>query len=263
MMPTLDNTKEHPYDRHVGRYGQQLAAGLIDFAGVRPGDQVLDVGCGTGQLSMALAAIVGDSGIASIDPQQDVVDVCRQRVPGGDVRVGAAEALPFEDGTFDAVLAQLVINLVDDPPQAGREMVRVARPGATVAACLWDADEMPLLRAYWDAARDVAPAEFAQLDYDAQVGAADSQWLPKLWEAAGLGDVALGDFSVTADYGDFDDLWWPFTAGIGYSGRFYRSLGTDLQKALRDNAKRRLGSPHGPFELTARVRTVRGITAEQ
>jgi hypothetical protein len=34
MMPTLDNTKEHPYDRHVGRYGQQLAAGLIDFAGV-------------------------------------------------------------------------------------------------------------------------------------------------------------------------------------------------------------------------------------
>jgi hypothetical protein len=56
MIPTFDIAKEHPYDRHVGRYGGQLGVGLIDFAGVRPGG-VLDAGYGTGQLSMALMRV--------------------------------------------------------------------------------------------------------------------------------------------------------------------------------------------------------------
>jgi SAM-dependent methyltransferase len=261
MMATLDGTSEHPYDRHVGRYGQQLAAGLIDVAGVRSGDRVLDVGCGTGQLSMELAEIVGGENLAAIDPGEAVVAVCRRRVPDADVRVGVAEALPFADATFDAVLAQLVINLVDDPAAAVGEMVRVARPGASVAACLWDDDEMPLLRSYWDAAQEAAPAELAEVNDGARVGAPDKEWLRELWEAAGLGDITVGDFSVTADYEDFDDLFFSFAAGVGHSGGLYVSLDPDRQAALRASAHRRLGSPKGAFQLTARVRTVLGITA--
>ena len=87
----------HPYDLHVGRYGPQLAQGLIRSAGVTRRDRVLDVGCGTGQLAAKLAELVGADGVSGIDPNEAVVAVARRRVPGTDIRIGSAEALPFAD----------------------------------------------------------------------------------------------------------------------------------------------------------------------
>jgi SAM-dependent methyltransferase len=248
----------HPYDRHVGRYGPELAAGLIELAVVRPGDRVLDVGCGTGQLTVALATAVGGGQVAAVDPAEKVVAVCRSRVPAADVRVASAEALPFAEDEFDAVLAQLVVNLVDDPPGAVREMARVARPGGAVAACFWDDEAMPLLRSYWDAVRSVAPEALANVNEQAQVGLANIEVLREWWRGAGLKDVSLGAFEVAADYEGFDDLWRPFEAGVGHSGTIYVSLDPKRQQAVRADAHRRLGEPQGPFRLSAKVRTIRG-----
>jgi SAM-dependent methyltransferase len=248
----------HPYDRHVGRYGKALAAGLIDEAGVSAGDRVLDVGCGTGQLTMELAATAGDENVAAVDTSEAVLAVCRSRVPAADVRLASAEALPFADDVFDVVLAQLVVNLVADPPGAVREMARVARPGATVAACFWDDEEMPLLRSLWDAARAVAPEALADVNEQAQVGLSDIELAREWWREAGLHDVALGEFEVAAAYETFDDLWSPFAAGVGHSGLLYVSLDPERQAAVRADAHRRLGSPDGAFRLVAKVRTVRG-----
>jgi ubiquinone/menaquinone biosynthesis C-methylase UbiE len=250
----------HPYDRHVGRYGKQLAAGLIEFVGVARGDRVLDVGCGTGQLTMQLAAVVGAENVAALDPSEAVVAVCRSRVPAADVRIASAESLPFADGGFDAVLAQLVINLVDDPPGAVREMARVAHPGAPVAACFWDDEEMPLLRSFWDAARAVAPGALAQVNDQAQVGLRDVEQLREWWTAAGLRDVTLGEMDVTAEYENFSDLWFSFEAGVGHSGGLYVSLDPEEQRAMRAHAYRHLDSPEGAFRLAAKARTVRGMT---
>lgn len=253
------NHATHPYDRHVGRYGSQLAAGLIQVAGVTAGDCVLDVGCGTGQLTMAVAAAAGGENVAAIDPSESVVEVCRERVPAGDVRVASAEALPFADGTFDAVLAQLVINLVDDPAAAVREMARVARPGGVVAACFWDDEEMPLLRSYWDAVRSVAPEALVNVNEQAQVGLRDVEVLRAWWAGAGLSEVSLGELQVEAEYESFEDLWFSFEAGVGHSGGVYLSLDHDQRSAVRAEAHRRLGSPEGDFRLSAKARTVKGI----
>jgi SAM-dependent methyltransferase len=248
----------HPYDRHVGRYGSQLAAGLIEAAGIRGGDRVLDVGCGTGQLTQALAATVGAENVAAIDPSAGVVEVCRARVPTADVRVASAEDLPFEDAEFDAVLAQLVVNLVDDPPGAVTEMARVARPGAPVAACVWDDYEMPLLRSFWEAARTAAPDELAEVNEQAQLGPSDLGLLHRWWEAAGLEDIAVRSFFVAADYASFDDLWFSFESGVGHSGALYTSLSPEQRSSLRAEAYRRLGSPDGAFNLEAKAHIVRG-----
>jgi SAM-dependent methyltransferase len=249
---------QHPYDRHVGRYGQALARGLIEVAGVSPDDRVLDVGCGTGQLTMELARVVGGENVAAVDTAEAVLKVCRSRVPGADARVASAQELPFDDEGFDAVLAQLVVNLVDDPPAAVREMARVARPGAAVAACFWDDEEMPLLRSLWEAARAIAPEALAGVSEQAQVGLADIEVLREWWAGAGLSDIALGEFEVAAEYESFEDLWAPFKAGVGHSGRLYVSLDSDQQAAVRADAHRRLGSPDGAFRLVAGARTVRG-----
>jgi SAM-dependent methyltransferase len=249
----------HPYDRHVGRYGRALALGLIDFAGVGAGQRVLDVGCGTGQLTTELATTVGAESVAAVDVSEPVLAVCRARVPRADVRVASAEALPFGHGEFDAVLAQLVVNLVDDPPGAVREMARVVRPDGVVAACFWDNEEMPLLRSLWDAVRAVAPEALVGANEKAQVGPDDVGVLRDWWTAAELRDVVLGDFDVGAHYEGFDDLWAPFEAGVGYSGQTYLSLAPDQRAAVRADAHRWLGSPEGAFRLTARARTVRGM----
>jgi SAM-dependent methyltransferase len=253
-----DSAASHPYDRHVGRYGKALAAGLIEVAGVSRGDRVLDVGCGTGRLTMELGGVVGAENVAAVDTSESVLAVCRARVPEADIRVASAEALPFADGEFDTVLAQLVVNLVEDPPGALREMARVANSGGTVAACFWDDEEMPLLRSLWDAARAVAPQALAGVSERAQVGVADLEVLREWWTGAGLHDVTLGELEVGGEYESFDDLWASFEAGVGHSGALYVSLEPEQRAAVRADARRRLGSPDGPFRLTARARTVRG-----
>lgn len=248
----------HPYDRHVGRYGRQLAAGLIDLAKLEPGERVLDVGCGTGQLTVELGRVVGAENVAAIDPAAAVVAVCAGRVPEADVRVGAAEALPFASDGFDATFAQLVVNLVDDPPAAVREMARVTRPAGRVLACVWDDREMPLLRSFWDAAAAVAPEQLAAVNDQARVGLSELGLLSEWWRAAGLRDLELVELAVEAEYADFDDLFASFAAGVGHSGALYVSLPPDLQAALRAEAQRRLGSPPAPFRLVAKAHAIRG-----
>ncbi len=125
------------YDRHVGRYSPQLSAALIEAAGIDRRDRVLDVGCGPGGLTRALAELVGPESVAAVDPSEPFVDACRERVPGADVRLAAAEKLPFPDDRFDAVLSQLVVNFLSDPQAGLREMSRVARPNGVVVGCVW------------------------------------------------------------------------------------------------------------------------------
>jgi ubiquinone/menaquinone biosynthesis C-methylase UbiE len=125
-----------------GDTGRNFAAGLIAAAGIRSGQRVLDVGCGPGPLTTALAELLGAESVVAIDPSEAFVKACRARVPGADVRVGAGEQLPFADDKFDAVLAQLVVQLMDDRYAGVREMARVARPGGVVAAFVWDSTTM-------------------------------------------------------------------------------------------------------------------------
>ena len=227
------------YARFIGRYAPSLAAALIDAAGIEPGSRLLDVGCGPGGLTKALAEVVGAENVSAVDPSEPFAELCRQQLPEADVRVAAAEELPFNDDSFDGALAQLVVNFMSDAERGVGEMKRVVRPDGTVAACTWDyAGEMTMLRAYWDAAREVEP-EAAQADEATTMRYATLDELSELW--------------ASADYEDFDDLWAPFPSGIGPAGAFCASLEPERQEALRTAFARRLGDPSGPFELRARA----------
>jgi SAM-dependent methyltransferase len=242
------------YGRFVGRYVPTLAAELIRVAGVEPGGQLLDVGCGPGGLTRALADVVGAENVSAVDPSDPFAETCREQVPGADVRVAAAEELPFPDDSFDGAFAQLVVNFMSDAERGVGEMKRVVRQGGTVAGCTWDyADEMTMLRAYWDAAREVAPEEAARADEGMTMRYSNLAELTDLWRGVGLNDVEGGELWVSAGYEDFDDLWAPFPSGIGPAGAFCASLDPERQQALRTAFARQLGDPSGPFELRARA----------
>jgi SAM-dependent methyltransferase len=246
------------YDRFVGRYAPPLSAALIAAVGVGPGDRVLDVGCGPGGLTRALADVVGTERVAAIDPSTSFVAACRERVPGADVHQATAEALPFDGDTFDVVLSQLVVNFMRDADAGVAEMRRVAREGGRVASCVWDyAEGMTMLRAFWDGARDVDPAA---PDEGETMRYSNRDELGDLWRRVGLQEVETGALDVEATYDDYDDYWSPFTAGIGPAGAYCASLDGGRQEALRQAVFRRLGEPTGAFALTARAWYVRGET---
>ena len=247
------------YDRFVGRYGPSLASALLGFAGLEPGMRALDVGCGPGALSAALVDQLGAASVSAADPSTTFVDACRTRLPGVDVVEASAEALPFADGTFDATLSQLVVNFMSDPEEGGREMVRVTRPGGVVASCVWDyAGEMTLLRAFWDAAREIAPERAAASDEGVVMPWCREGELAELWRAAHLDSVRFDSLVASAKYAGFEDLWSPLPTGVGPAGAFCSSLDEKRQAALRDAFRGRLQIGDGPFELTARAWAVAG-----
>lgn len=244
------------YDRFIGRYGGSLSQAHIAAAEVAEDDSVLDVGCGTGTLTAALADWVGATRVAAVDPSPDLVEACRARVPEADVRIGTAEELPDFGPQFDVVLSQLVVNFMTDARAGVRAMRASSRTGGVVSACVWDyADGMTMLRAYWDAAIELDPAA---PDEGRTMAHCSAESLAELWTEAGLEDVETRELSATAEYDDFEDLWAPFPMGVGPAGAYCASLTTEQRHTLRKEFHRRLGAPTGAFELRARAWFVRG-----
>lgn len=248
------------YDRHVGRYGPQLARALVAAAGVAYGERALDVGCGPGALTGELVALLGPGNVAAVEPSAPFAAACRARHPGVTVHGAWAEALPFDDGTFDHALSQLVVNFMSDPPAGVREMRRVTRHGGRVSAAVWDyAGEMTLLRRFWDAAVALDAAA-ADLDEGRCMPFCAPDDLGALWSAAGLRDVEVAAAVVAARYDDFEDLWQPLESGVAPTGAYATSLSPDRRGALKEELRRRLGAGDRPFELTARAWVVSGVT---
>jgi len=249
-------TSGDAYDAFMGRYSRSLAVEFADSAGVAAGQRVLDMGCGPGALTGELVRRVGAAAVSAFDPSPPFVADCSARHPGVDVRAGRAEAIPFDDGGFDAVLAQLVLHFVSEPAVAVAEMRRVARPDGVVGACVWDfAEGMQMLRLFYDAALAVDPAapDEARLMRFGNPGE-----LREVFEAGGLVDVVETTLQVSAEYAGFDELWSGFLAGIGPAGSYLVALPEDRQAAVRGEFFQRIGAPDGGFSLTAVARSAHG-----
>jgi SAM-dependent methyltransferase len=242
------------YDRFVGRYSFALCGELAERAGLAPGMTVLDVGAGSGVGTRRLVEIAGPERAAAVEPSETFVAALRERFPEVDIRQGAAESLPFEDDSFDAVLALLVVNFMADPRAGVAEMRRVARPAGTVAACVWDyGGEMQLLGRFWDAVEELDPSGSGDADERSRMPYRREGELAGLFRDAGLEEVEDGAIVVAAEYESFEDLWEPYTAGVGPAGAYAVSLAPDRREALKALYRERLGAPDGPFSLTARA----------
>ncbi len=246
---------DRAYDRFMGRYSVPLAPLFVEFARVKAGGRILDVGAGPGALAACLAGAFGAENVAAVEPSPEFVAALERRLPDVDVREAPAEALPWEAETFDAALAQLAISFVTDAPAAVAEMRRVVRPDGVVGLCMWADDGLelsPPLRAAREAAAPHVPPP-RPLPYrnrDALAG---------LLADGGLRDVETATLEVVSEYVGFDEFWEVATAMTGPDTEWTRDLGEAEMAAGREAAFRALGSPAGPFTLRGRAEAARGL----
>ena len=108
-------------------------------AALRPGERVLDLGCGTGNAALAAARL--GAVVSAVDPSARLVSLAgeRARAEGLELRceVGAAEALPYDEGSFDAVLSVFAVIFAGDPERAAAEIIRVLAPGGRAVLTAW------------------------------------------------------------------------------------------------------------------------------
>ena len=232
----------------MGRYSEPLAVLFADLAGVGRGQRVLDVGSGPGALTAELVRRLGPEAVSAVEPSGSFAAAVRERLPGVDVRLAAAEQLPFPDDLFDAALAQLVVHFMADPVAGLREMGRVTRPGGVVAACVWDhAGDRGPLSVFWRAVRELDPAA---RDESGLAGVREGH-LATLVAEAGLGGVASSTLTVRARYADFWQWWEPFTLGVGPAGAYVASMSPPRRAALAERCRNLL--PAGPVTVSATV----------
>lgn len=240
----------------MGRYSTLLAPQFADFAKIREGQRVLDVGCGPGALTGELLTRLKPADISAIDPSESFVVAARERHPGVTVQQASAEQIPFDDGMFDVALAQLVVHFVADPVAGLREMARVTHGSGVVAACVWDhAGGQGPLSMFWAAARQLDPGN----DAESGLAGAREGHLAELFHAAGLRDVEDSILSITVTHQSFEEWWEPYTLGVGPAGKFAADLDELRRTELRDLCRHSL--PEAPFLLTARCWAVRAHVA--
>ncbi|HEX5078787.1 MAG TPA: methyltransferase domain-containing protein [Geminicoccaceae bacterium] len=115
---------------------------VAQAAGIAPGHAVLDVACGTGVLAREAAKRVQPGGeVIGLDRNEGMLAVARREAPAIAWRLGQAEALPFPDGRFDAVVSQFGLMFFEDRGLALTEMWRVLKPAGRLAVAVWDALE--------------------------------------------------------------------------------------------------------------------------
>jgi ubiquinone/menaquinone biosynthesis C-methylase UbiE len=137
----LDLASDFWMHRHF-RAMAAIYSSLLSEAGLLPGDQVLDLGCGSGTHFAWIAELIGPEGrIVGVDPDERNLEIAQARIAGQpyearvELRRGSLnERLPFDDGAFDVVWCAGSLQYVREPLAAIREMMRIVRPGGRVAA---------------------------------------------------------------------------------------------------------------------------------
>lgn len=213
------------YEASMGRWSRRLAGPFLAFAGVPARGRVLDAGCGTGSLTLALAARPGLDEIQALDVAEDFVTALRTRTtdPRITARQGDVCALPYDAGTFDAAYSLLVLHFVSDADRAIGEMRRVLRPGASAAAAVWAWGGIPSWRLFWDAVLHAEPEAAKGVAPQRRPMTGQGELCAAI-ERAGFTDVAETSLAVSMDYADFDDFWYPTAYGQGRFGAFFDAL---------------------------------------
>lgn len=212
------------------RISRQIADAIehcVDRLDVRSGERILDVATGTGWAARRLAARGAEA--LGVDFAAAAIAAARELDAPGDIefRVADAEALPFPDAHFDAVLSTFGVMFCADPERAARELGRVCRPGGRLALATW--------------ARDGGVAEMFEVISRYKSPAPAGSPSPFDWgDTAYLVELLKEDFDLGFEQGisyyreaNGADAWEAFSTGYGPLVTLLAKLDGEAATALR------------------------------
>jgi SAM-dependent methyltransferase len=237
------------YGDLLGSMTARIAEPLLDAAGVRHDMRLLDVATGPGYAAERAAARGAHP--IGIDIAEGMLALARRRRPELEFRWGDAEELPFEDGSFDAVVGGFVVNHLPHPERAIAEAARVLAPGGAVAFSVWDRPERNRLNGVFrDAMADVGVPSLAEIEEgpDPTRFSDDAEFVALL-EGGGLGEARVETISLTLTVPDAETLWEGF---MGSSVRMRAQVDAqpeDARRRIREAFEHRVEAHRHPDGL--------------
>ena len=260
MEPSL-HTDADKYQAGMGGWSKTLAPLFIEFVdGIKEGDRVLDVGCGTGSLTFTIADRTKASTVVGIDPSVGYLEYARAQNshPHVSFEIGDAQKLPYDNGSFDCCISSLMIQFVSAADRAAREMARVTKKGGTVATCVWDnSGGLELAERFWDAAIAVDPG--AKRTADRRYGSPSA--LSDLWIATGFTTVETRALVISMEFTSFEDLWRMELNSQGSIKLYISTLSEDRRQVLKERLRNDIlgNRPDSSIVLRAKAWAVRGV----
>lgn len=209
---------DHPANTFWERYGRRT----IELLGLRNGERVLDVCCGSGASAMPAAQAVGPTGsVIGVDLAENLLELARTKAARHNLtnvqfEPGDMTALRFEDDTFDAVVCVFGIFFVPDMEAAVRELKRVLRPSGRIAITTWGPRLFePVNTAFWNSVRELRPELYKGFNPWDRI--CTEQALHALLAEGGLSRIEVVAETDSQPINSPDD-WWAMVLGSGYRG---------------------------------------------
>jgi len=228
----------------VPAYVGPAADRLVQRARLRPGESVLDVGCGTGVAARAARTAVGPGGrVVGVDVNRYMLEVARALAPDLTFHEGDARQLPVRDHAYDVVLCAHTLQFLADRPRVCGQLARVVRPGGRVLVSAWESlDRNPYYAALADALLAVmGPGVAFAITSACTLGG--ERALRDLLAGAGLGDVTVDDVEFAVHLGDLAKFI-PRHIGATPMALAFRGAGDEAVAAVVDDVRARLDPRH-------------------
>jgi ubiquinone/menaquinone biosynthesis C-methylase UbiE len=266
-------TSSQYWNKHqalIERMFAALSRVLITDAHIGPGQTVLDVGGGSGEPSLTIAAIVGESGsVTYTDPAAGMVNAARAEAERRGLRnlrfhQCSAEQLPFSDNSFDAAVSRLSAMFFPDVLAGLREMLRVVKPGGYIAFVVWAArDVNPFFRVVSEELNRFVPADAEDEDAPAAFRFARPGKLAKALQEAGAVEVTERELAFTIQAPIDVDHFWELRTEMSDTFRSKLKKLTPEQVAIiRDTVQREVADyfKDGAMSFPAKALVISGKT---
>ena len=244
----------------MGCWIRLLADEFLKWLGASSGARWLDVCCGSGVVTEAIAELCSPESVVGIDaspPQIEFARMYRTR-SGIAFELSDATAVPFPDASFDAAVCGLGLNYISEPTRALQEMQRVTRSCGTIAAYVWDyAQGARFLREFWDAAIAVDP-EAREFDQGLRFPMCSPDGPRALFQTIEVKGANLSTLQIVTRFASFDEYWAPLLSGQGSAPKYLASRDARIHAAVRDRLQASLPTdPEGSIAMPARAWAIR------